>query len=85
MPKHISQEDLESIVEVMADFPDGIGIEKIYLMLEGKIARRTLQRRLALLVEQKRLIKEGKARAIGIKAQVDSMISLVCRIGNRRQ
>ncbi|WP_163338944.1 Fic family protein [Desulfopila sp. IMCC35008] len=63
MPKHISQEDLESIIEVVATSPNGIGIEKIYLMLEGRITRRTLQRRLALLVEQKSLIKEGRARA----------------------
>lgn len=70
MPKHISQEDLGSIVEVVAGFPGGIGVEKIYLMLEGKIARRTLQRRLALLVEQKRLIKEGRARAIHYRSPI---------------
>ncbi|WP_319549446.1 Fic family protein [Desulfogranum marinum] len=64
MPKQISQDELENIVKVVATFPGGAGIETIYSTLEGKIPRRTLQRRLALLVEQKRLIKEGQARAI---------------------
>ena len=38
-------------------------MEEIYSALLGKVARRTLQRRLALLVEQKRLIVQGRARA----------------------
>ena len=63
MPKQISQNDLESIVKVVGIFPSGAGIEEIYSALEGRVPRRTLQRRLALLVEQKHLIKEGRARA----------------------
>ncbi|MFV0437836.1 MAG: Fic family protein [Desulfopila sp.] len=63
MPKQISQNDLERIVEVVGVFPHGAGIEAIYSALDGRVSRRTLQRRLALLVEKKRLIKEGQARA----------------------
>lgn len=63
MPKQISQSDLDSIVKIVAIFPNGAGIEEISSALEGRVPRRTLQRRLALLVEQKRLIKEGLARA----------------------
>ncbi len=63
MPKLISQNDLDSIVKVVGLFPRGAGIEEISSALAGRVPRRTLQRRLALLVEQKRIIKEGQARA----------------------
>ena len=63
MPKQISQKDLDSIVEAVSCFPNGGGIEEINSALEGRIPRRTLQRRLSLLVEQRRLIAEGRGRA----------------------
>lgn len=63
MPKQISQNDLDSIVKAVSTFPNGGGVEEIHSALEGKVPRRTLQRRLALLVEQKRLIVQGRARA----------------------
>ena len=63
MPKQISQNELDIIVKAVSTFPNGGGVEQIHSALEGKVPRRTLQRRLALLVEQKRLIVEGRARA----------------------
>nr|WP_320009662.1 hypothetical protein [uncultured Desulfobulbus sp.] len=63
MPKQISQNDLERIVQTVGQFPDGVGIEKILSELNDQVPRRTLQRHLALLVQQKRLIKEGLARS----------------------
>lgn len=63
MPKRISQNDLDIIVKAVSTLPDGGGVEQIHSALERKVSRRTLQRRLALLVEQKRLIVEGRARA----------------------
>lgn len=64
MPKRISQNDLSMIIEAVAAFPEGAGIEEIEATLKGKVSsRRTLQRRLATLVEQKELIVEGHARA----------------------
>jgi len=63
MPKKISQNDLDSIVKTVSSFPNGGGLEEVHAALEGKVPRRTLQRRLALLVEQKRLVVQGRARA----------------------
>jgi hypothetical protein len=63
MPKRISQDELNVIIEAVAAFPDGAGIEEIQGVLDGKVPRRTIQRRLALLVDQKRLMTEGRARA----------------------
>lgn len=62
MPKQVSKKDLETILNAVARFPEGASIEDIRGALGGKIPRRTLQRRLALLVEQNRLKVEGRAR-----------------------
>ncbi len=64
MPKRIPQNELDVIIEAVAGFPEGAGIEKISTALENRLPRRTLQRRLALLVEQERITVEGRARAI---------------------
>lgn len=63
MPKRISPNELNVIIKTVAAFPEGAGIDEIQRALEGEMPRRTLQRRLAQLAEQKRLIVEGKARA----------------------
>jgi hypothetical protein len=63
MPKRISQSELDSIVKVIGSFPEGAGVEGISKALAGSLPRRTLQRRLALLVEQKQISIEGRGRA----------------------
>lgn len=63
MPKLVPQAELDAVLKVVARFPEGASIEDIGGMLEVKLPRRTLQRRLALLVEQKRLTVEGRARS----------------------
>ena len=63
MPKRISQNELDVVLQAVAGFSEGAGIEKIRTALDGRVPRRTLQRRLALLVEQKRLTVKGRARA----------------------
>lgn len=62
MPKQISEQELEPVLRAASKFPDGGSIENIAAALEKKLPRRTLQRRLALLIEQKRLAVNGRAR-----------------------
>jgi len=62
MPKRIPQKELDVVIEAVAGFSAGAGIEEIQRALGGSVPRRTLQRRLALLVEQKRLTVYGRAR-----------------------
>jgi len=62
VPKLVPKAELDAILQAVARFPEGGSIEEIGGVLEIKLPRRTLQRRLALLVEQKRLIVEGRAR-----------------------
>lgn len=64
MPKIAPQQELENLLALLADHPDGLGIDAISAGLGDAIVRRTLQRRLALLVEQGRVKKQGGARAI---------------------
>ncbi|MBI5641129.1 MAG: Fic family protein [Nitrospirae bacterium] len=64
MPKQISPEELDIVLKAAALFPSGGSIEEISGVVEKALARRTLQRRLALLVEQKRLTIKGRGRAI---------------------
>src|SRR5437868_11432380 len=63
MPKQIAQSDLDAIVRSVSRFPDAATVEEIHGALRKKYTRRTLQRRLALLVERGELQSEGRGRA----------------------
>jgi hypothetical protein len=62
VPKKVSQQEIDAVLQAVARFVQGASVEDISSVLEVKPPRRTLQRRLALLVEQKRLIVEGRGR-----------------------
>jgi len=62
MPKQISQQELESILAIVADHPDGVAIRDIRKGLAKAMPPRMLQRRLALLAEQQRLVAEGQGK-----------------------
>jgi len=62
MAKRIAQNELDSILRAVADFPEGAGLGMISEALGNNIPRQTLQRRLALLVEQNKLARDGQAR-----------------------
>jgi hypothetical protein len=62
VPKQVAKKELDAILSAVARVPAGGSVEKIGAALDRKIPRRTLQRRLALLVKQKRLTVEGRAR-----------------------
>lgn len=63
MPKRIPAHELNAVLQAVGRFPEGGGIEEISGVLDGNLSRRTLQRRLALLVEQKSITVAGRARA----------------------
>ena len=50
MPKRISQNELDAVMQAIVGFSDGAGVEEI----RGALGRR-MPRRLALLVEYKRI------------------------------
>jgi len=62
MPKLVSQAELDAITDAMVRFPDGAAIEDIGAALSTRVPRRTLQRRLAFLVDRGRLVLRGRGR-----------------------
>ena len=52
MPKIVASKELGRIVAVIRKHSDGIGVEGIANLVGTKFTRRTLQRRLAALIEQ---------------------------------
>lgn len=63
MPKQIPDNELDAVLSAAAQFPGGGSIEDITGALPITLPHRTLQRRLAWLVAEKRLIAEGRGRA----------------------
>ena len=64
MPRVTPQAELDRLVELISAQQDGLGIDAIAQQLDHTLLRRTLQRRLALLVEQGRIQMLGEARAV---------------------
>lgn len=64
MPKVISSQELDRIVELIGQYADGIGVEGLVQAIDPGMPRRTLQRRLASLIEQKRIVSEGVGRGL---------------------
>ena len=62
MPRRIPETDFDAIIEIAARIPGGGSVEAIRKASGVGGARRTLQRRLAALVAQGRLIQDGRAQ-----------------------
>ena len=64
MPKKLPEDLAAKIESEIARHPDGVGIDDLHTALADIVSRRTLQRRLASLIEQKRIRAEGDGRAL---------------------
>jgi hypothetical protein len=62
MPKRIPEQELDAILAVVAAHPEGVRVSTIREGLPHELPPRMLQRRLALLIEQQRLIAEGRGK-----------------------
>jgi len=62
MPKKIPEQELSAILAIVADHPEGVQVAAIRDGLAFDLPPRMLQRRLALLVEQKRVLAEGRGK-----------------------
>lgn len=63
MARLIPEAELESIIEAVARQEAAVSLDDLAASLQLDMPHRTLQRRVAVLVEQGRLLKEGQARA----------------------
>lgn len=59
MPKRVSEEEYDAVVEAVSASSAAVSADDIARLLENAPARRTLQRRLASLVAQGRLLSSG--------------------------
>ncbi|WP_197488565.1 hypothetical protein [Methylomonas koyamae] len=67
MPKIVPSEELDRIEKLIAQYPEGIGAKDIAEQLDFEIKGRTLQRRLATLIAEQRIVSEGDGRALKYK------------------
>jgi hypothetical protein len=63
MPRMTPQSELDQLLTLISAQADGMGIEAIAATLGGGLQRRSLQRRLAILVAQGRIQRVGAARS----------------------
>lgn len=75
MPRQISEQELDAIVAIVAEHPAGVSARLIRSRLPRAMAPRMLQRRLALLIEQDRLIPEGASKSRRYRLPVKSTAS----------
>ena len=65
MPKLIMPDEISVVAEIIASQSAGIGLENLLSLVQSKLpnmARRTLQRRLALLLDERRIVRDGQKR-----------------------
>lgn len=62
MPKRIPEQELDAILAIVAAHPEGVPVGTIREGLPYELPPRMLQRRLALLLEQKRLVADGRSK-----------------------
>jgi hypothetical protein len=70
MPKSIPEHELQAIEDIIAVHPAGVQVDTIRQKLPFALPPRMLQRRLALLIQQKRLFAEGRGRGRRYRAAV---------------
>jgi Fic family protein len=63
MPKKLPEDLNGRILAQIAGHPEGVAVDDLDSALSEIVSRRTLQRRLAALVEQERVLTEGEGRA----------------------
>ncbi len=73
MPKVVSPQQLDQVADLIRQYPNGIGVKEFAQALGTGLPRRTLQRRLARLIEQKQIVSDGVGRALKYRAGTGDM------------
>jgi len=74
MPKKIESSEFDGLLEILGRHPQGASIDDIARACETDLSRRTLQRRLAMLVRDGRLTLEGRGR--GSRYRIPGSVSV---------
>jgi hypothetical protein len=76
MPKQIPHSELDVLLSVVGRYRDGVSIEELTRTADLSVSRRTLQRRLAQLVAQGRVAREGRGPARRYRLPIRSEIRI---------
>ncbi len=76
MAQRIPETELDDILKIVGGYPGGASIEEIHSTLATPVPRRTLQYRLARLVEDNKLLAVGKARARRYQLPSDRVVGM---------
>ena len=63
MPLQVSNHEFEELLHVLANFPSGASVQELLETSQTSFTKRTLQRRLEQLIEDRRIEPRGEARA----------------------
>lgn len=74
MLKATLSQELDQLVELISQHHEGIGIDALSQGFGASMPRRTLQRRLSLLIEQKRIQTRDEGRALRYLRIIDASI-----------
>ena len=64
MPIVVPDQEFQQIIDLIALYPNGVGVDELAQKLGVRVPRRTLQRRLAALVKQERIFPDRAGRAL---------------------
>jgi Fic family protein len=74
MARQTPQNELDAVLAAVTAFPQGASLEEIGTALKNRLPRRTLQRRLARLVEDQRLSVSGAGRGSRYRAVIEAKL-----------
>lgn len=80
MPKAVTQEALNQLLDLISAHHDGIGIDALLQSLDGSLQRRSLQRRLARLLAQGRVQMFGESRSVRYRSTPDAVAQLAVEV-----
>ena len=77
MPKQIASSEFDALIEIVSRLPGDASVDEIARAADIELPRRTLQRRLATLVSDGRLILEGRGRGSRYRVPQDVAVDVV--------
>ena len=80
MAKEINQYEFDEIIKIIDSFSKGASLQEIISMLKTPLKRRSLQRRLALLVKKGSIVAIGDSRARRYRLSSEKEKAISCFI-----
>lgn len=79
MPIVVPEHEFQLIINHIVKHPEGVGMDELAQKLGASVPRRTLQRRLAALVKQERILSEGVGRAVKYRVVANGDVTVTLK------